>query len=82
LQQRALLFEWLVARVRQSGSAKALIMWTLFVDLIEVEWLVFAMSRETSQISRRRASLIHFCEVQKEEIQTSAQDAWPNPPHR
>jgi hypothetical protein len=36
LQRRALLFEWLDARVRRPRTAKALVEWTLFVDLIEV----------------------------------------------
>jgi hypothetical protein len=36
LQRRALLFEWLVARVREAGNAKPLVKWALIVDLIEV----------------------------------------------
>jgi len=37
LQRRALLLEWLAARVRGCEGAKALVGWALFVDLIEVE---------------------------------------------
>jgi len=46
LQRRALLLQWLAARVRGSEGAKALVGWALFVDLIEVEERGFAVSKE------------------------------------
>ena len=57
LQRRALLLEWLAARVRGCEGAKALVGWALFVDLIEVEERGFAVARDL-HISGRSYFLI------------------------